>query len=72
MIYAPQHAVIRNCRALPPLNVPARSNAKLKTFNQTTVTVDRNVAPIAATAHTANRCSAFIETGIIDNQICIT
>jgi len=50
-----QHAVIRNCRALPSLYAAARSNAKLKTFNQTMVTVDKNAAPIAATAHTANR-----------------
>jgi len=49
---------IRNCRALPPLYVPARSNAKLKAINLTTVTVDMNVAPIAATAHTVNRCGA--------------
>jgi len=46
---------ISNCRVLPPLDAPAHSNAKLKTLNKTTVTVDRNAAPIAATTHSANR-----------------
>jgi len=40
---------------LPPLDAPAHSNAKHKTLNKTTVTVDRNEAPIAATTHSANR-----------------
>jgi len=31
---------IRNCRVLPALDAPAHSNAKLKTINKTTVTVD--------------------------------
>jgi len=43
---------------LPGAASTIRSGAlkcKTKTFNQTTVTVDRNETPIAATAHTTNR-----------------